>query len=202
MRILGIDPGSRLTGYGCVDWKAGKLSLVTHGALKLARTTGKATVPLEQRLLSIYQGLTEVIQEHHPDVMVVEKVFFAKNAVSALILGQARGAAILTGMIHGLEIAEYSPNEVKLSIVGEGHAEKEQVAHMLKLTLGEQDFTSSDASDALGIAVCHAYRIGNSSQKSLQSIPQRRTKKSTSLADSLGITPEMVQGRRSITLRK
>src|SRR6185312_16159424 len=99
--------------------------------LKLANTSGKATVPLEDRLFSIYEGLSKVIQEYQPKIMVIEKVFFAKNAVSALKLGQARGAAMLTGRIHGLEIFEYSPTEVKQAIAGQGHADKDQVAKMV-----------------------------------------------------------------------
>ena len=97
MRILGVDPGSRLTGYGCVDLIGNQLRHVAHGTLRLANTSGKATVPLEERLFLIYEGLTEVIQKVKPQILVVEKVFFAKNAVSALKLGQARGAAMLTG---------------------------------------------------------------------------------------------------------
>ncbi|CAK9250369.1 unnamed protein product [Sphagnum jensenii] len=155
MRILGVDPGSRLTGYGCVDSVGSKIQVVTHGVLKLANTSGKATIPLEERLLSIYHGLTDVIEETKPDILVIEKVFFAKNAVSALKLGQARGAAILTGMIHGLKIFEYSPNEVKLAIVGQGHADKDQVAKMIELMVGKQNFETSDASDGLALAICH-----------------------------------------------
>src|SRR4051812_4370384 len=120
MRILGIDPGSRLTGYGCVEGAGNHLRHVTHGTLQLSQTSGKTVIPLEDRLLSIYEGLSAVIREFKPQVMAVERVFFAKNAVSALVLGQARGAAILTGKIHLLEIAEYSPTEVKQVITGHG----------------------------------------------------------------------------------
>src|SRR6478736_9825912 len=133
MRILGVDPGSRLMGYGCVDLVGKSLQHVTHGTLRLANTGGKATIPLEERLLSIYEGLTSVIFEFKPTIMVVEKVFFAKNAVSALKLGQARGVAIVTGRIHGLGIAEYSASEVKQAVVGHGNADKDQVARMVSL---------------------------------------------------------------------
>jgi len=209
MRILGIDPGSRLTGYGCIDLIGNQLRLVGHGTLKLASTSGKATIPLEDRLLSLYQGLSKVIQEYKPTIMVVEKVFFAKNAVSALKLGQARGAVILTGMIHGLEIAEYSPNEVKQAVVGQGHADKDQVARMVQLLVGKQEFASSDASDGLALAICHAHTaktIGGKSSdyaRALRQASGKRSRKSGSLADSLGITAEQVKpGQRRLNLSK
>lgn len=182
MRILGIDPGSRLTGYGCIDLVGNQLRAVAHGTLRLSNTGGRAEIPLEQRLLSVYEGLSEVIREHRPQVMVVERVFFAKNAVSALKLGQARGAVILTGMIHGLEICEYSPTEVKLSVVGHGRADKLQVAKMVSLLTGQSDFATSDASDGMALAICHAHALG----KSLQAYPGRRTKKRMSLAECVG----------------
>jgi crossover junction endodeoxyribonuclease RuvC len=216
MRILGIDPGSRLTGYGCVDWLNHELKVVTHGTLKLANTSGKATIPLEVRLLSIYQGLSDVIQEIRPDIMVVEKVFFAKNAVSALKLGQARGAAILTGMIHGLEIFEYSPTEVKQAVVGQGHADKDQVAKMVQLLVGKQEFDTSDASDGLALAICHAHFIRQNNAttaahktpaarayaEALQSASGKRKKKGSSLADALGLSSESVAGRRRVSFDK
>lgn len=205
MRILGVDPGSRLTGYGCVDYLNGKLQVVTHGVLKLANTSGKATIPLEERLLSIYHGLTDVIEESKPDILVIEKVFFAKNAVSALKLGQARGAAILTGMIHGLKIFEYSPNEVKLAIVGQGHADKDQVAKMIELMVGKQNFETSDASDGLALAICHTHFSRRSSlpyASALQSASGRRKRKGSSLADSIGISAEAVTGRRRVSADK
>src|SRR3954466_12163260 len=158
MRILGVDPGSRLTGYGCVDLVGNQLRHVAHGTLRLSNTGGKAVIPLEERLLSIYEGLTRVILGHRPKGLSIEKVFFAKNAVSALKLGQARGAAILTARIHGLEIAEYSPSEVKQTVVGHGQADKAQVARMVQLLTGQGDFATSDASDGLALAICHAHR--------------------------------------------
>jgi crossover junction endodeoxyribonuclease RuvC len=211
MRILGIDPGSRLTGYGCVDVIGTKLSHVGHGTLRLASTSGKATVPLEERLLLLYEGLCKVIQEYKPQVMVVEKVFFAKNAVSALKLGQARGAVILTGMIHSLKIVEYSPNEVKQTVVGQGHADKDQVARMVEVLLGKQHFETADASDGLALAICHAYAartIGSGGNKLAQALAKasgKRSKKSSSmsLAESLGITADQISpGQRRLNLSK
>lgn len=194
MRILGVDPGSRLTGYGCIDLVGNQLVHVTHGTLRLSNTGGKAVIPLEERLLSIYEGLSEVIREVKPTVLSVEKVFFAKNAVSALKLGQARGAVILTGMIHSLSIVEYSPTEVKQAVVGHGQADKDQVAKMVQLLIGQREFTTSDASDGLALAICHAHTIrttnvhGSLYAQALQSASGRRSKKKLSLAESLGLT--------------
>lgn len=193
MRILGVDPGSRLTGYGCIDYIGNQLVHVSHGTLKLSNTGGKAVIPLEQRLLSIYEGLSQVIQEHRPSVLAVEKVFFAKNAVSALKLGQARGAVILTGMIHKISIVEYSPNEVKQVIVGQGHADKDQVARMVALLTGKRDFATSDASDGLALAICHAFSTRTQSawksfsSEILRGSLGKRKKKRLSLAESLGL---------------
>lgn len=188
IRILGIDPGSRLTGYGVVDLVGSEIRHVAHGTLKLAATGGRQEVPLERRLLDIHKGLTEVIETFRPDLMSIERVFFAKNAVSALKLGQARGAAILCGAIHGLQVVEYSPTEVKSAIVGHGQADKEQVARMLEMLFGKQDFASSDASDGLALAVCHARISGSHSSlgKTPQNTLQKRgSKKKMTLAQSL-----------------
>lgn len=201
MRILGVDPGSRLTGYGCIDLVGNHLRVVAHGTLRLSNTSGKAEIPLEERLYSIYQGLSEVIQKYRPQVLSVERVFFAKNAVSALKLGQARGAVILTGMIHSLSIAEYSPTEVKQIVVGYGRADKDEVARVIELLLGKQDFATSDASDGLALAICHAYSIGlspgvvsapisNGSSPRLadvlRSMSRGRKKRKLSLAEAVG----------------
>jgi crossover junction endodeoxyribonuclease RuvC len=201
-RILGVDPGSRLTGFGIVDLIDRQIRHVAHGTLKIASTTGKATIPLEDRLLEIHRALTEVIETHRPDVLSIEKVFFAKNAVSALKLGQARGAAILTARIHGLRVVEYSPTEVKAAIVGHGRAEKEQVAKMLEILLGKQEFASFDASDGLALAVCHARIHGSHStlgEGHQNTLTQTRSKTRMGLAESLGLTPEIVGDRKRIT---
>lgn len=204
MRILGVDPGSRLTGYGCVDLVGNQLRLVSHGTLRLSNVSGKATVPLEERLYSIYEGLSEVIQKYRPEVLSVEKVFFAKNAVSALKLGQARGAVILTGMIHSLKIAEYSPTEVKQWVVGYGRADKDEVARVVQLLFGQQEFTTSDASDGVALAICHAYSVGSHPVSAganprlaevLRSVARGRKKKKLSLAEAVGaIVRQKVKG--------
>lgn len=210
VRILGIDPGSRLCGYGVVDCypKLKRIVHITHGTLRLSNTGGKAVIPLEQRLLSIYQGLSKVIEEYRPEIMSVERVFFAKNAVSALKLGQARGAVILSGAIHGLEIAEYSPSEVKSAIVGHGQADKFQVAKMVELLLGKQTFATSDASDGLALAICHAQMVqlhgAVASNPGIASKGVDALKRSAltgrrgkSIADAIGISVDEVQGSGS-----
>lgn len=205
IRILGIDPGSRLTGYGIVDLRGNELHHVTHGTLKLASTSGKATIPLEKRLLDLFNGLQEIIEEYQPRIMAIEKVFFAKNAVSALKLGQARGAAMVCGARQGLEIVEYSPNEVKSAIVGHGHADKDQVAAMLERMLGKQDFATSDASDGLALAVCHARIAGSHSalaEATKRALTGSSKKKRMSLAESLGLSPEVVGTRKRIAVSK
>lgn len=200
-RILGVDPGSRLTGYGIVDVIGTEIKHVTHGTLNIASTTGKATLPLEDRLLLIYEGLTKVIETYRPDTLSIEKVFFAKNPVSALKLGQARGAAILTAKILGLNVVEYAPTEVKSAIVGHGRADKDQVARVLEMMLGKQEFKTSDASDGLALAVCHARIHGSHSALGTahqNTLTQSRTKKRMGLAESLGLTSENVGDRKRI----
>ncbi len=194
MRILGVDPGSRLTGYGCIDSVGNQLCHVANGTLRLAPTSGKSVPPFEDRIFALYEGLSEVIREFKPQFMVVEKVFFAKNAVSALKLGQARGAVVLTGKIHSLKIFEYSPTEVKQVVTGYGQADKIQVAQMVQLLTGQRNFSTYDASDGLALAICHAYfsRLAPQNQTAtslaLQSYTSRRSsKKRLTLAESLGI---------------
>jgi crossover junction endodeoxyribonuclease RuvC len=196
MRILGVDPGSRLAGYGCIEGAGNRFQHIGHGTLRLSSVSGKSTIPLEERLFTLYEGLSKVILEWKPQVLVVERVFFAKNAVSALKLGQARGAVLLTAKIHSLMVAEYSPTEVKSAVVGHGHADKDQVAKMLSLMFGPQVFETSDASDGLALAVCHAQRIRNcavngSAKATLQSLTNTRNKKRLSLAESLGLNAEV-----------
>lgn len=187
MRILGVDPGSRLTGFACIEMHGRKLQVLEHGTYKLERNAaadgGKAQ--FDDRLLCLFRDLSETIQKWKPQAIAVEKVFFAKNAVSALKLGQARGVVILTGAVHQLKFFEYSTTEVKQAIVGYGRAEKEQVAKMLKLMVGPQEFSTLDASDALALAICHAH-LSLRPQQSAQ-LP-RKSKKRVSLAEALGFT--------------
>ncbi len=161
MIILGVDPGSRLLGYGVLEKTGNSVRVLEHGTIHLFHKEYK-NIPVDEttpsRLKEIFIKLSEVIQKWKPQVVAVEKVFFAKNAVSALKLGQARGVVLLAGAIHDLEIYEYSVTEVKSMITGHGRADKDQVAKMLQMILGAQDFETADASDALALAVAHALR--------------------------------------------
>lgn len=150
MRVLGIDPGSRITGYGLVDKQGNRLVHVDNGAI----FTDKAT-DFAGRLKLIFNGLTEIIAEYHPDEVAVENIFFSTNVQSALKLGQARGAAIVAAVHAGLPVAEYTALQVKQAVVGQGRAEKGQVQKMLKILLGLPEIAQEDASDALAVAICH-----------------------------------------------
>lgn len=150
-RILGIDPGSRLTGYGIIDSIPGKVGFVACGVIK---TTVK--YPLANRLNEIFDGINEVIQLHDPEVAAVEEIFMSSNANSALKLGQARGAAVVAAMQNGLGVHNYSAKKVKRAVVGYGQAEKGQVQHMIRMLLGLSKEPSEDAADALAVAICHA----------------------------------------------
>lgn len=150
-RILGIDPGSRTTGYAIIEGDGNHHVHVTHGCIR----TGEATFP--QRLGQIFSGVTEIIAKFSPQEVAIEDVFVSKNAASALKLGQARGAAICAAVSAGCPVFEYTPREVKLSVVGKGSADKQQVQHMVRVMLRLQSKLQMDASDALGIAITHAH---------------------------------------------
>ena len=194
-RILGVDPGSRLTGWGIIDLIGNQMRSVAHGTLKIARTYGTAEVDLDQRLLLIHRGLAEVIQLHRPHVMSVEKVFFAKNAVSALKLGQARGAVILTGAIAGLPFHEYSVSEVKAAVTGHGQADKEQVAKMVAMLTGlnVKEFATLDASDGMALAICHAQNLAARGRALPKKIAGSSRNKRMSLAEACGVDAQLLQ---------
>jgi crossover junction endodeoxyribonuclease RuvC len=151
IRVLGIDPGLRITGFGIVDKSGGKLAYVTSGCIK----TPAGDLP--QRLQSILEGLREVIASAHPDQVAIEKVFVNVNPQSTLLLGQARGTAICAAVLHDLPVSEYTALQVKQAVVGNGHAAKEQVQDMIKRLLGLAGDPSADAADALACAICHAH---------------------------------------------
>ncbi len=151
MRVLGIDPGSSVTGYGIVDELNGSISAVTWGTI---RTSNR--LPFPKRLKTIYDGLTEIIKKYSPDVASIENLFFAENAKSALKLGQVRGAAILSAANQSVEVAEYTPLEIKQAISGYGRADKGQIQNMVSILLNLNEVPKPfDASDALAIAICH-----------------------------------------------
>jgi crossover junction endodeoxyribonuclease RuvC len=150
MIILGIDPGSRVTGFGIVDNQANSIAYIASGNIQVGGDT------LPQRLGYIFAAIKDVIEEHQPEQMGIENVFMARSAGSALKLGQARGAAICAAHQAGLEIAEYAPREIKKAIVGTGAASKEQIQDMVKRLLGIKQELKADEADGLAIAICHA----------------------------------------------
>jgi crossover junction endodeoxyribonuclease RuvC len=146
---MGLDPGSRRTGFGLIDCRGAQCVHVAHGCIS---TSGDSVV---ERLRTIFQAVSALITEHRPDEIAVERVFVSRNVESALKLGQARGAA-LSALPAQAPLFEYAPRAIKLAVVGFGAAEKPQVAHMMKVILQLAEAPRADAADALAVAVCHA----------------------------------------------
>lgn len=158
MIILGIDPGSRVTGFGVIRFQANKYAYLGSGCI---RTTSE---DLPGRLATIFDGVSAIIQDYKPNEFAIEQVFMAKNADSALKLGQARGAAIVAATQAKLNVYEYAARQIKQAVVGQGAAQKSQVQHMVMQLLDLTKAPQSDAADALAIAICHA----NSNQSLLK----------------------------------
>lgn len=155
MRILGIDPGSQVTGFGAIDTDGGSSVLVEFGAV---RTRAKLSFP--EKLRAIHESLTEIVDRCRPDQMVVESLFYASNVKSALRLGHVRGVTLLAGVTRGIPIHEYAPLEVKQAVVGYGRADKEQVQKMVAMLLSMEALPEPhDAADALAVALCHANQL-------------------------------------------
>lgn len=152
VRIIGIDPGLRITGWGIIDSEGSSLSHVDHGVVM-----SKNNESLSSRVLSLYTQLSDIIQRHAPDEAAVEETFMNNNPMSALKLGTARGVVLLAPASAGLTVAEYAANKVKKSVVGVGHADKTQVAMMVSRLLPKACGVTQDAADALAIAICHAH---------------------------------------------
>lgn len=153
MRIIGIDPGTGILGFGVVDFASGKATMVTGGVIKTPAHT-----PLDERLEEIYDGLTEIIAETKPDIMSIEKLFFARNVTTAMSVSHARGVAMLAGRKARLEIAEYTPMQIKQTLTGYGKADKKQVQEMVRLQLNLKEIPKpDDAADALAAAITHAH---------------------------------------------
>ncbi len=152
VRILGIDPGLRITGFGVVCRDGQRLTYVSSGCI---RTRDKGELP--ERIRTILDGLAEVIATHRPDQVAIEKVFVNVNPQSTLLLGQARGAAVSAAVLADLPVAEYTALQVKQAVVGKGNAGKEQVQEMVKRLLKLGGYPSADAADALACAICHAH---------------------------------------------
>ena len=152
MRIIGIDPGTGILGFGVIDVDRGKLAMVTAGVIKTPAHT-----PLEERLVEIYEGLRQIIAETSPQVMSIEKLFFAQNVTTAISVSHARGVAMLAGKQAGLRIAEYTPLQIKQTLTGYGRAEKKQMQEMVRMQLGlKQVPKPDDAADALAAAITHS----------------------------------------------
>lgn len=151
-RILGIDPGLQNAGWGIVDVKGNQLSFIASGVIRPA-----VDLSLPQRILTLHQGLNDVITQFKPHEAAVEETFVNKNALSSLKLGHARGALILTAASHGLEVAEYGANKIKKTVTGQGKAEKAQIEMMVRILLPGARFEKHDAADALAVAITHAH---------------------------------------------
>ena len=149
--ILGIDPGSQKTGFGIINYDAGKSEYITSGIIRLPKGE------LPERLRIIFESVSELVEQYCPQQVAVEQVFMAKSAGSALKLGQARGAAIVACVAQNLAVAEYSARQIKQSVVGTGAADKAQVQHMVKTLLNLPAAPQEDAADALAAALCHAH---------------------------------------------
>jgi crossover junction endodeoxyribonuclease RuvC len=153
IRIIGIDPGSRRTGYGIVDMSGTTINYVTSGIIRLPEES------LPERLQLIFNAVSQLIQEYNPEAMSIEDVFMSINPRGALKLGQARGAAILAGTNAKLPVSEYSPRSVKLAVVGTGAADKKQIQMMVASLLKLSSEPSEDAADALAVAICHGHSM-------------------------------------------
>lgn len=156
-RILGIDPGLRITGFGVIEKIGEKINYIASGTIKTASGKKEDREELPARLKIILDGLFEVIDTYKPEQVAVEKVFVNVNPQSTLLLGQARGAAISAAVIRNLSVAEYTALQVKQAVVGNGHAQKEQVQEMVKRLLNLPATPSPDSADALACAICHAH---------------------------------------------
>jgi len=152
MRIIGIDPGLQRTGWGVIDARDNRLSFVAEGTV-----TSNAKMALADRLMELHDGLVDVIETWAPEQAAVEETFVNKNPTSTLKLGQARGIALLVPARMGLVVGEYTPNLVKKTVVGAGHAAKEQIQMMVKTLLPGSGNAGPDAADALAVAICHAH---------------------------------------------
>lgn len=155
MRIIGVDPGLRKTGWGIIDIDGSRLRHVANGVCE-----GKGD-SLAARLLSLHSALAAVLVTHGPQDGAIEQTFVNKDGAGTLKLGQARGVALLALAAHGLEPGEYAPNAVKKAVVGVGHADKRQIDHMVRLQLPGVDLAGPDAADALAVAICHAHHAGS-----------------------------------------
>jgi len=153
MRVLGVDPGLRNTGWGVIEQSSGRLRHVANG---ICRSSGET---LAGRLLSLHDQLSEIVARYAPAAAAVEQTFVNKDAAGTLKLGQARGIALLVPAQAGLDVGEYAPNAIKKAVVGVGHADKRQIDHMVRLCFPGVEIEGPDAADALAVALCHAHHL-------------------------------------------
>lgn len=174
MIILGVDPGTNFTGFGIINCRNNNFNRITHGIIRLP-----SSKPISLRLEIIYNELDKLIKLYLPDEFAIETAFYGKNVQSAMKIGYARGVSILAAVHNKIPTSEYSPREVKKSIVGNGAASKEQVSYMIKTLLAIRSKMKYDESDALAIALCHAFRLKSPAKKSkdwksfIESFPER-----------------------------
>ncbi len=155
MRVLGIDPGTMVTGFGIVDDIRGKLSSVGYGTIE-----GRRKDSFPDRLKMMFDGLSKAIEEYKPEQIALESAFYGKNVKAAIKIGEARGVAVLCAALAGIPLFEYAPTEVKRAVVGSGSAQKMQVSKMVKILLSLSEVPEKfDATDALAIAICHCHRM-------------------------------------------
>jgi crossover junction endodeoxyribonuclease RuvC len=178
MRVIGVDPGTRVCGFGIVESINGSLIHVTSGAI-----VPSASHAITFKLKTIHEGLVQVIQEFAPDVMSVEGLFFAKNAKSAIKLGEARGVAYLAAAFSGLSVHEYAPTEVKLAITGRGRANKIEVQKMISTIFGISRWEGTDVSDAIAIALCHINLSEKKERLGIEVLRTRRRRRRFSIND-------------------
>lgn len=157
MIILGVDPGTAICGFGVIEQLGNHFRLLDYGAIRSTNEESTAA-----RLLTVHQGIIDIINRYQPKQMAVEELFFNKNVRTALTVGQARGVILLAGQLKGIPVAEYTPLQVKQAVVGYGRADKQQVQFMVKAILNMQEIPKpDDAADALAIAICHAHSYGH-----------------------------------------
>ena len=190
-RILGIDPGSRLTGYGIIDMQERKAIWVTSGCIRVK------TASLAERLCEICEGIQSLLDEFQPHEMAIEQVFVHRNPSSALKLGQARGAAISMVALRSIPVSEYSPTQIKQAIVGRGNAAKAQIQHMTMTLLGLSKLPQEDAADALAVALCHAH-INQSLEKMGRQEQSSTARRSNRWRESDLVNINNTQYKRSI----
>lgn len=156
MRLIGLDPGLRVTGWGVLDAEGNRLRFVACGVVK-----SDEALPLSERLKMLHEGVFAVLRAHRPDAAAVEETFVNRNPTSTLKLGQARGAVMLAPALYGIGVAEYTPNLIKKNVVGTGHAAKEQIGMMVRMLLPGAAPEAADAADALAVAICHARYVAH-----------------------------------------